>query len=81
MVLNNPQEMHFKKRQTFNPRVVHKPYTVSSLVSLTFDEHGKVKYHKEMWSEKDYTHSGIGHFMKTINGDQATWVTRPEKDL
>ena len=54
---------------------------VDSLVSLSFDAKGKVKYHKDMWNERDYSHEGLGKVMKTLNGDYLTKVTRPPGGL
>lgn len=48
---------------------------MNSLVTLTLDEQGKVKYHKDMWNEKDYSHEGLGKIMKTLNGDHLTKVS------
>ena len=50
-------------------------------MTLTLDDEGKVKYHKELWNEKDYSHEGLGMVMKKLNGDKATKFTRPPKDL
>lgn len=69
-------------RQEYTPRLVHFSKPVNSLVILTFDEDGdKVKYFKDMWNEKDYSHEGLGKVMKTLNGDHLTKITRPEGDL
>lgn len=82
IVSNSPTELVFKLRQEYTPRLVHFSKPVNSLVSLTFDEDGdKVKYHKDMWNEKDYSHEGLGKVMKTLNGDHLTKITRPEGDL
>jgi hypothetical protein len=45
------------------------------------DGEGKVRYHKDMWNEKDYSHEGLGKVLKTLNGDHLTGITRPEKEL
>ena len=81
VVSNTPHEIIFKMKQEYTPRVVHFTKPVNSLVSLTLDEEGKVKYHKDMWNEKDYSHEGLGKVMKTLNGDQLTKITRPPRDL
>ena len=61
---------------------------VDCLVSLALDKEGekgdgqgeegfggeRVRYHKDMWNEKDYSHAGLGKVMKTLNGDQLTKV-------
>ena len=54
---------------------------VNSLVSLALDEHGKVKYHKDMWNQKDYSHEGLGKLFKEFNGDHLTKITQPPKSL
>ena len=54
---------------------------VDSLVSLGLDTEGQVKYHKEMWNQKDYSHEGFGKLVKKLNGDQLTKITRPPKTL
>ena len=74
-------EIIFKMKQEYTPRVAHFSKAVNSLVSLTLDEQGKVKYHKDMWNEKDYSHEGLGKVMKTLNGDHLTKITRPPGDL
>lgn len=50
-------------------------------MSLTLDEEGKVRYHKDMWNDKDYSHEGLGKVMKTLNGDHLTKITRPPGEL
>jgi hypothetical protein len=78
-------EIIFKLRQEYTPKVLEKlggkGKTADSLVSLTLDEQGKVRYHKDMWNEKDYSHGGLGKIMKTLNGDQLTKITRPPESL
>ena len=82
IVSNSHTELVFKLRQEYTPRLVHFSKQVNRLVSLTFDENGdKVKYHKDMWNEKDYSHEGLEKVMKTLNGDHLTKITRPEGDL
>ena len=63
------------------PRLLHVSKKVNSLVTVTLDEQGKVKYHKDMWNEKDYSHQGIGKLFKELNGGGLTAITRPPKDL
>lgn len=80
IVKDSPQEIIFKLRQQYSVKGLDKlgvGKTAASLVSLTLDEEGKVKYHKDMWNEKDYSHEGIGKAMKTLNGDYMTKITRP----
>jgi hypothetical protein len=84
IVNDSPQEIIVKLRQEYAVKGVEKlgvSKTVDSLVSLTLDEEGKVKYHKDMWNEKDYSHDGIGKVMKTLNGDHLTKITRPPATL
>jgi len=65
----------FKLQQEYTPRLVHFSKPVNSLITLTLDDQGKVKYHKDMWNEKDYSHEGLGKVMKTLNGDHLTKVS------
>lgn len=81
IVSSTPTEIIFKMKQEYTPRLLHVPKPVNSLVSLTLDQQGKVKYHKDMWNEKDYSHEGLGKVMKTLNGDHLTKITRPPGDL
>ena len=81
IVSSTDTELIFKMKQEYTPRVVHFSKPVNSLVSLTLDGEGKVKYHKDMWNEKDYSHEGLGKIMKTLNGDQLTKITRPPREL
>lgn len=84
VVKSSHDELIFKLRQeyVFQGGIAKK--VVDSLVSLgvTGDD-GKevVKYHKDMWNEKDYSHQGIGFLFKKMNGDYLTGVTQPPKDL
>ena len=39
---------------------------VDSLISLGLDADGKVRYHKDMWNEKDYSHDGFGKLVKKL---------------
>lgn len=74
VVSDKPTETIFKLQQEYTPKLLHWSKTVNSLVTLTLDEQGKVKYHKDMWNSKDYTHQGIGQIMKELNGDHLTKV-------
>jgi hypothetical protein len=65
----------FKLQQEYTPRLVHYSKPVNSLITLTLDDQGKIKYHKDMWNEKDYSHEGLGKVMKTLNGDHLTKVS------
>lgn len=81
VVTNEPNLIVYKQQQEYTPRVAHISKKVNSLISLTLDDEGKVKYHKDMWNHSDYSHEGLGKVMKTLNGDQLTKVTRPPGDL
>ncbi|KAF6229748.1 hypothetical protein HO173_011264 [Letharia columbiana] len=81
IVSSTDTELIFKMKQEYTPRVVQSTKPVNSLVSLTLDGEGKVKYHKDMWNDKDYSHEGLGKIMKTLNGDHLTKITRPPGDL
>ena len=81
VVSDSPTEIIFKMRQEYTPKVLHVSKVADSLVSLTLDDQQKVKYHKDMWDEKDYSHGGLGKIMKQLNGDQLTKITRPPKSL
>ncbi len=81
IVSNTDTQIAFKMKQEYTPRLVHFSKPVNSLVTLTFDEHGKVKYHKDMWNQKDYSHEGLGKIMKTLNGDHLTKITQPPGNL
>ena len=81
VVSSTPSEIIFKLQQEYNPRVVQFSKAVNSLVSLSLDEHGKVKYHKDMWNQKDYSHKGLGKVMKTLNGDHLTKITKPPNEF
>ncbi|KAG9951126.1 hypothetical protein KCU85_g3052, partial [Aureobasidium melanogenum] len=81
VVDSQPDRIIFKLQQEYTPRVVHFTKPVNSLVTLTLDDQGKVKYHKDMWNEKDYSHEGLGKVMKTLNGDHLTKITQPPETL
>lgn len=81
IVSSTDTELIFKMKQEYTPRVAHFTKPVNSLVSLTLDGEGKVKYHKDMWNDKDYSHGGLGKIMKTLNGNHLTNITRPPVDL
>ena len=81
VVTDETTSIVFKMQQEYTPRVVHFSKKVNSLVSLTLDDQMKVKYHKDMWNDEDYSHEGLGKIMKTLNGDQLTKITRPPGDL
>ncbi|KAG9527962.1 hypothetical protein KCU71_g15384, partial [Aureobasidium melanogenum] len=81
VVDSQPDRIIFKLQQEYTPRLVHFSKPVNSLVTLTLDDQGKVKYHKDMWNEKDYSHEGLGKIMKTLNGDHLTKITQPPETL
>ncbi|PPJ58608.1 hypothetical protein CBER1_03533 [Cercospora berteroae] len=70
----------FKLRQEYTVKAIKLSKPVNSLVSLTLqkiDGEEKVRYHKDQWNEKEYSHEGIGRYMKELNGDHLTKITRP----
>ncbi|KAI5270842.1 hypothetical protein E4T47_05813 [Aureobasidium subglaciale] len=81
VVESKPDRIIFKLQQEYTPRVIHFSKPVNSLITLTLDDQGKVKYHKDMWNEKDYSHEGLGKVMKTLNGDYLTKITQPPETL
>ena len=81
VVKDTPTEIVYKQRHAYTPRVLNKTTEVDSLVSLGLDNEGKVRYHKDMWNDKDYNHSGIGKLIKNLNGDHLTKITQPPKSL
>ncbi|KAK4540185.1 hypothetical protein LTR36_009683 [Oleoguttula mirabilis] len=87
---NEPAAIVFKMKHAWTPRVLGKTFDVNHFVTLSLEKAGpedgegpseRVKYHKDQWNEKDYSHAGLGKVMKTLNGDWATIGTRPPKDL
>lgn len=85
-----PGAIVFKMKRAWTPKLSSKTFDVNHFVTLSLDrakeEDGegpseRVKYHKDQWNEKDYSHDGLGKVMKTLNGDTATFGTRPPKDL
>ncbi|KAI9834525.1 MAG: hypothetical protein M1819_002901 [Sarea resinae] len=80
-VASTPQEIVFKLQQEYTPKLLRMSKAVNSLVSLTLDDEGKVKYHKDMWNEKDYDHQGLGFTLKKLNGDKLTAITKPPQTL
>jgi hypothetical protein len=81
VVSSKPDEIIFKLQQEYTPRLLPTAKKVNSLVSLTLDKDGKVRYHKDMWNEKDYSHEGLGRVMKELNGDHLTKITQPPESL
>lgn len=83
IVSSTDSEIIFKLRQEYQPHALPAK-AVNSLVSLALVKEGgeeRVKYHKDMWNEKDYSHEGLGKVMKTLNGDHLTKITRPPESL
>ncbi|KAK5127921.1 hypothetical protein LTR85_005038 [Meristemomyces frigidus] len=85
-----PAAIVFKMKRAWTPKLLGKTFDVNHFVTLSLEkamlEDGegpseRVKYHKDQWNEKDYSHAGLGKVMKTLNGDYATIGTRPPKDL
>lgn len=81
IIESTPTSLIFRLQQEYTPRVLHYSKPVNSLITLTLDEQGKVRYHKDMWNEKDYSHEGLGKVMKTLQSDYLTSITRPPKSL
>ena len=81
VVSSTPSEIIFKMQQEYTPRLLHTSKAVNSLISLSLDAQGKVRYHKDMWNTKDYSHKGLGKVMKELNGDHLTKITRPPESL
>ncbi|KAJ5060525.1 hypothetical protein J3E74DRAFT_290784 [Bipolaris maydis] len=81
VVSSKPDEIIFKLQQEYTPKPVPVAKKVNSLVTLTLDREGKVRYHKDMWNEKDYSHEGLGKILKELNGDHLAKITRPPEDL
>ena len=57
-------QITFKMKQAYTPRIVQFTKEVKSPVKLTLDEEGLVRYHKDMWNEKDYSLEELGKVMK-----------------
>ncbi|KAI4136621.1 MAG: hypothetical protein L6R39_007700, partial [Caloplaca ligustica] len=72
IVENTDDTIAWKQKQEYTPRLVHFTKEVNSLITCTLDEQGKVKYHKDQWNHKDYSHEGLGKILKTLNGDHLT---------
>ncbi|KAF7944419.1 hypothetical protein EAE96_010815 [Botrytis aclada] len=84
VVKSSDDEIVFKMRQEYRPKLLPTGKAVDSLISLKLVKEGdeeKVIYHKDMWNEKDYSHEGLGKVFKTLNGDHLTEITRPPKSL
>ncbi|KAK5019862.1 hypothetical protein BJ546DRAFT_1070926 [Cryomyces antarcticus] len=81
VISSKPSDIIFKLQQEYTPRILHFSKPVNSLITLTLDEQGKVRYHKDMWNEKDYSHEGLGKVLKTLNGDYLTKITQPPDSL
>lgn len=52
VVSSEPDRIIFKLQQEYSPRAVPLTKPVNSLVTLSLDDKGKVKYHKDMWNQK-----------------------------
>lgn len=85
-----PASIVFKMKRAWTPRLSPRTFDVNHFVTLSLEkaaeEDGegpgeRIKYHKDQWSDKDYSHGGLGKVLKTVNGDTATVATRPPKDL
>ena len=78
---DEPDLIIFKQRHQYTLKALHIGRAVDSLISLSLDDKGKVKYHKDQWNEKDYSHGGLGMLIKRLNGDHLTKITKPEQSL
>lgn len=81
VVKDTPTEIVFKPRQEYTPKVLQTPPEVDALVSLSLDDAGKVRYHKDMWNDKKYSHGGIGKLIKKLNGDYLPKTTLPPNSV
>lgn len=85
VVESSMEKLVFKLRQEYVLKGGVGTKTVDSLVSLGLDAsigaEELVKYHKDQWNEKDYSHQGVGFLFKKMNGDYLTGITQPPKDL
>ncbi|KAK1811857.1 hypothetical protein LTR12_013755 [Friedmanniomyces endolithicus] len=81
VVDDRPDRIVFKLQQEYTLKVVKFSKPVNSLITLSLDGEGRVKYHKDMWNHKDYSHEGLGKIMKTLNGDHLTKITQPPDSL
>jgi hypothetical protein len=81
VVKDTATEIAFKQRQAYTLKVLNTTKEVDSLVSLSLDDQGKVRYHKDMWTDQDYSHSGMGKLIKNLNGDHLPKITQPPKSL
>lgn len=83
IVSSTDSELISKLRKEYQPHALPAK-AVNSLISLALVKEGdieRVKYHKDLWNEKDYSHEGLGKVMKTLNGDHLTKITRPPENL
>ncbi|KAF2648878.1 hypothetical protein K491DRAFT_611898 [Lophiostoma macrostomum CBS 122681] len=81
VVSSKPDKIIFKLQQEYTPKPLPISKKVNSLVTLTLDKEGKVRYHKDMWNQKDYSHEGLGKVLKDLNGDHLTKITQPPESL
>jgi hypothetical protein len=84
IVSSTEEEIVFKLRQEYRPKLMPAGKAVNSLVSLALekvDGQEEVVYHKDMWNEKDYSYKGLGNKFKTLNGDHLTKITQPPETV
>ncbi|KAI4593448.1 hypothetical protein KJ359_009338 [Pestalotiopsis sp. 9143b] len=82
VVKDTPTEIVWKMQHEYTPKGLGgKSKAVNSLISVGLDDKGKVRYHKDMWNEKDYSHGGLGKFFKTLQADVTPAMSRPPKTL
>ena len=48
VVKDEPDLIVYKQQQEYTPRIAHFSKRVNSLISLSLDDQGKVKYHKDV---------------------------------
>ncbi|KAI9731928.1 MAG: hypothetical protein M1834_004379 [Cirrosporium novae-zelandiae] len=81
IMTDSPQHIIYKQQQEYTPKLLHFSHAVNSLVTLTLDDQGKVRYHKDIWNENDYNHEGLKEIMMTLNGDHLMNIAQPPQSL
>lgn len=68
VVSSTSDEIVFKLRQEYKPKLSPASKAINSLVSLKLENNvegqEEVIYHKDRWNEKDYSHEGLGKVFK-----------------
>ncbi|KAH6651896.1 hypothetical protein BKA67DRAFT_637675 [Truncatella angustata] len=62
VVKDTPSEIIMEQRHEYTLKLLGTPKAVVSLISLGLDNQGNVRYHKDMWNERNYNHEGLGEF-------------------